>query len=43
MDEKGNVYVADTSNFAIRKIGEAGLQFGSIKICWSVSFIFYSY
>lgn len=25
MDDKGNVYVADTSNLAIRKIGEAGL------------------
>lgn len=25
MDEKGNVYVADTSNRAIRKIGEAGV------------------
>lgn len=26
MDDKGNVYVADTSNLAIRKIGEAGLR-----------------
>ncbi|KAL1537689.1 hypothetical protein AAHA92_30176 [Salvia divinorum] len=25
MDDKGNVYVADTSNLAIRKIGEAGV------------------
>lgn len=25
LDDKGNVYVADTSNLAIRKIGEAGL------------------
>lgn len=25
MDEQGNVYVADTSNLAIRKIGEAGV------------------
>ncbi|XP_058100880.1 uncharacterized protein LOC131245431 isoform X2 [Magnolia sinica] len=25
MDDKGNVYVADTLNFAIRKIGEAGV------------------
>jgi hypothetical protein len=25
MDNKGNIYVADTSNFAIRKIGEAGV------------------
>lgn len=25
MDDKGNVYVADTSNLAIRKIGEAGI------------------
>lgn len=24
MDDKGNIYVADTSNLAIRKIGEAG-------------------
>lgn len=24
MDDKGNVYVADTLNHAIRKIGEAG-------------------
>jgi len=27
MDDKGNVYVADTSNLAIRKIGEAGAYF----------------
>ncbi|XP_043699589.1 uncharacterized protein LOC122650280 isoform X2 [Telopea speciosissima] len=26
MDDKGNVYVADTSNLAIRKIGEAGVK-----------------
>lgn len=26
MDDKGNVYVADTSNLAIRKIGEAGTR-----------------
>lgn len=26
MDDKGNVYVADISNLAIRKIGEAGLH-----------------
>ncbi|XP_027774431.1 uncharacterized protein LOC107026459 isoform X1 [Solanum pennellii] len=25
MDDKGNIYVADTSNLAIRKIGEAGV------------------
>ncbi|MCL7037468.1 hypothetical protein MKW94_008023, partial [Papaver nudicaule] len=25
MDDKGNVYVADTSNLAIRKIGESGV------------------
>ncbi|KAL0281729.1 UNVERIFIED_CONTAM: hypothetical protein Sradi_7292600 [Sesamum radiatum] len=25
MDDKGNVYVADTSNLAVRKIGEAGV------------------
>ncbi|KAI8010629.1 hypothetical protein ACSBR2_011620 [Camellia fascicularis] len=25
MDDKGNLYVADTSNFAIRKIGEGGV------------------
>ena len=25
MDEKGNVYIADTMNFAIRKIGDAGI------------------
>lgn len=25
MDDKGNVYVADTSNLAIRKIGEGGV------------------
>lgn len=24
MDDKGNIYVADTANLAIRKIGEAG-------------------
>lgn len=24
IDDKGNVYVADTSNLAIRKIGESG-------------------
>lgn len=24
MDDKGNVYVADTSNLAIRKIGDSG-------------------
>lgn len=24
MDDKGNVYVADTLNFAIRKIGDSG-------------------
>ena len=24
MDDKGNVYVADTANLAIRKIGDAG-------------------
>ncbi|RWW77723.1 hypothetical protein BHE74_00014099 [Ensete ventricosum] len=28
MDDKGNVYVADTSNLAIRKIGEAGASLG---------------
>lgn len=27
MDDKGNVYVADTANLAIRKIGEAGVLF----------------
>lgn len=26
MDDKGNVYVADTSNLAIRKIGDSGLS-----------------
>lgn len=26
MDDKGNVYVADTANLAIRKIGDAGLS-----------------
>jgi putative methionine-R-sulfoxide reductase with GAF domain len=25
MDDKGNVYVADTQNLAIRKIGDAGM------------------
>ena len=25
MDDKGNVYVADTMNLAIRKIGDAGI------------------
>lgn len=25
MDDKGNVYVADTQNMAIRKIGDAGM------------------
>lgn len=29
MDDKGNVYVADTSNLAIRKIGEGGV----CKLC----------
>ena len=28
MDDKGNVYVADTSNLAIRKIGDSGLSIG---------------
>lgn len=26
MDDKGNVYVADTSNLAIRKIGDSGMH-----------------
>jgi len=25
LDDKGNVYVADTQNMAIRKIGDAGM------------------
>ncbi|XP_010242138.1 PREDICTED: uncharacterized protein LOC104586562 isoform X3 [Nelumbo nucifera] len=32
MDDKGNVYVADTSNLAIRKIGEAGMLAGVTTI-----------
>lgn len=35
MDDKGNVYVADTSNLAIRKIGEAGLWNVLILFCVS--------
>lgn len=40
MDDKGNVYVADTMNLAIRKVGDAGIH-GYIrlnclhKICYS--------
>ena len=26
MDDKGNIYVADTLNLAIRKIGDAGMR-----------------
>jgi hypothetical protein len=26
MDDKGNIYVADTLNHAIRKIGDAGIK-----------------
>lgn len=33
MDDKGNVYVADISNLAIRKIGEAGLWNVLILFC----------
>lgn len=29
MDDKGNVYVADTLNLAIRKIGETGLCYAN--------------
>lgn len=31
MDDKGNVYVADTSNLAIRKIGDSGLSIGVLS------------
>ena len=35
MDDMGNVYVADTQNLAIRKIGDSGTCYPSFKISGS--------
>jgi streptogramin lyase len=43
MDDKGNVYVADTANMAIRKIGEGGRYISKLisKFVYCTYFFFF--
>ncbi|PPS15509.1 hypothetical protein GOBAR_AA05068 [Gossypium barbadense] len=39
VDDRGNIYIADTMNMAIRKISDAGSLFGKLCICHHVKLL----